>query len=311
MTRLETRHLMTFLAVAEEGSFVGAADILGVSQAAVSQHMSALERVVHATLFERHGGPTPVSVTAAGRVLLPHAKAIVEQMELAQRDLDDLASGVRGRLSCGTFQSVSVQLLPDIVARVRAESPELAIRLVEADENEVLIAQLLDGDLDVAFLAGPLDDARIDVIELGRDPFLVLLPRDHDFALPPRAKAFPTELLNGAPMVGQQPKALQQVIDDGLRPLGVTLRYVFRTNDNGAVQAMVRAGMGPAVMPRLAVDETDQDIVIMPMDPPIEPRPIYIAQSTSQFGLPSADRFVQLAREVSKPRLLPPLRQGD
>jgi DNA-binding transcriptional LysR family regulator len=113
--------------------------------------------------------------------------------------------------------------------------------------------------------------------------------------------------LSDAPMVGQYPRALQQVIDDGLRPFGITLNYVFRTNDNGAVQTMVRAGMGPAVMPRLAIDETDRDIIIMPMDPPIEPRPIYIAQNPSQYGIPAADRFVQLAREISAPRLLPPL----
>ena len=306
MARLETRHLVTMVAVASEGSFVGAADVLGISQAAVSQHMAALERTVQATLFERHGGPTPVSLTAAGRVLLPHANAIIERMGDAQRELDDLASGVRGRLVCGTFQSVSVQLLPDIVARVRAESPELAIRLEEADENDVLIEQLVNGNLDVAFLAGPFDDARIDAIELGRDPFLVLLPRDHDFPISAGAKAFPTELLNGAPMVGQHPQALQQVIDDGLRPLGVTLQYVFRTNDNGAVQAMVRAGMGPAVMPRLAIDEADPNIHIMAMDPPIEPRSIWIAQSTAPHGVPAADRFIQLARELSKPRLLPP-----
>jgi len=304
---MDTRHLNTLLMVAEEGSFIGAADMLGLSQAAVSQHMAGLEKTVGTPLFDRHGGPRPVTLTPAGRILLTHAQAIVERMALAQRDLDDIASGMRGRLVCGTFQSVSVQLLPDIVARVRAESPDLDIRLEEQDENEILIEQLVNGVLDVAFLAGPLDDERIDAIELGRDPFLVLLPKHHTFDLPKRAKFFPTELLAGAPMIGQQPLALQQVIDDGLRPLGVQPRYVFRTNDNGAVQAMVRAGMGPAVMPKLAIDESDDDIIILPMDPPIEPRAIYIAQNTSPHGIPAADRFVQLAREISAPRLLPSL----
>lgn len=307
MTRLETRHLQTFLMVVKEGSFIGAADMLGFSQAAISQHIAALERTLGAALFERQGGPKPVVLAPAGRVLIPHAQAIVEHMQLAQRDLDDLASGMRGRLGCGTFQSVSVQLLPDIVARVRAESPDLAIRLEEQDENEILINQIINGELDVAFLAGPLHDARIDVIELGRDPYLVLLPKNHDFPLDPHATAFPTALLSDAPMVGQHPRALQQVIDDGLRLLGISLQYVFRTNDNGAVQAMVRAGMGPAIMPRLAIDESDENIIIMPLDPPIEPRSIYIAQSTSQHAIPAADRFVQLAREISAPRLLPPL----
>jgi DNA-binding transcriptional LysR family regulator len=304
---MDTRHLQTLVMVAHEGSFIGAADMLGLSQAAVSQQIAALEKSVGTPLFDRHGGPRPVTLTPAGRILLAHAHAILDRMAVAQRDLDDLASGMRGRLMCGTFQSVSVQLLPDIVARVRAESPDLDIRLDEQDENNILIEQLVNGDLDVAFLAGPVNDDRIDAIELGRDPFLVLLPKHHTFDLPRRAKFFPTHLLSGAPMIGQQPQALQQVIDDGLRPLGVQPHYVFRTNDNGAVQAMVRAGMGPAVMPKLAVDESDDDIVILPMDPPIEPRAIYIAQNISPHGIPAADRFVQLAREISAPRLLPSL----
>jgi len=306
MSRMETRHLETLVMVAEEGSFIGAADMLGISQAAVSQHMANLEKAVGATLFDRPGGPKPVTLTPAGQVLHTHAEAILSRMATAQQDLEDLASGTRGRLLCGTFQSVSVQLLPEIVARVRAETPELGIRLVEQDENDILIDLLLAGDLDVAFLAGPLTETRVDLIELGRDPFLVLLPKDHDFPVRPGATSFPTELLSGVPLIGQQPRALQQVIDDGLRPLGVQPSYVFRTNDNGAVQAMVRAGMAPAVMPRLAVDLSDTDIVILPMDPPIEPRAIYIAQRSSEHVLPAADRFVQVAQEVSKPRLLKP-----
>jgi DNA-binding transcriptional LysR family regulator len=301
---LESRHLQTLVEVAAEGSFIGAADTLGVSQAAVSQQMATLERALGIALFDRPGGPRPVTLTAAGRILLGHAELVLAQLEAARLDLEDFASGTRGRLTCGTFQSVSVQLLPEIIARVRGSKPDLAIELVERDENDELIDLLLDGTLDIAFLTGSLDDPRVDTIVLGWDPFLVLLPRQHEFPIAASAKAFPAELLVDIPMVGQQPRALQQEIDDRLRPLGVQPRYAFRTNDNGAVQAMVRAGMGPAVMPRLAIDLDDPDVVILPLEPAVEPRPILVAQRISAQSAPAADDFIDVARKVGRARLL-------
>jgi DNA-binding transcriptional LysR family regulator len=301
---LESRHLQTLVEVAAEGSFIGAADVLGISQAAVSQQMAALEREVGVVLFDRPGGPRPVTLTAAGRILLGHATGVLTRLQAARRDLEDFASGTRGRLTCGTFQSVSVQLLPEIIARVRSAKPDLAIELVERDENEELIDRLIDGTLDIAFLAGSVNDPRVDTVVLGWDPFLVLLPKDHDFPLTASATSFPAELLIDTPMVGQQPRALQQEIDDRLRPLGVQPRYAFRTNDNGAVQAMVRAGMGPAVMPRLATDLDDPGVVILPIDPPVAPRPILVAQRISAQSAPAADDFINVARQVGRARLL-------
>lgn len=301
---LESRHLLTLVAVVTEGSFIGAADVLGISQAAVSQQMAALERAAGVVLFDRPGGPRPVTLTAAGRILHGHAEQVIAQLTAARRDLEDFARGTRGRLTCGTFQSVSVQLLPEIIARVRDSKPDLAIELVERDENDALIDLLIDGTLDIAFLTGAVDDPRIDTIVLGWDPFLVLLPATHSFVLEPNAHAFPAELLIDIPMVGQQPRALQQEIDDRLRPLGVQPRYAFRTNDNGAVQAMVRAGMGPAVMPRLATDLDDPGVVILPLEPPLEPRPIYVAQRISSQPAPAADDFIHVARQVGRRQLL-------
>jgi DNA-binding transcriptional LysR family regulator len=304
LSPLDSRQLQTLVLVAEEGSFVGAADALGISQAAVSQQMAALERSAGATLFDRPGGPRPVTLTPAGRIVHEHAIRILTEIDSTRRALEDLSTGIRGRLVCGTFQSVSVQLLPDLVAQVRRETPDLGIELVERDANEELIELLRDGVLDVAFLSEDASHPDLDIIELGRDPFLVLIPAVHDFPLPADAAAFPAEYLMDTPMVGQQPHALQQEIDDRLRVVGIYPRYVFRTNDNGAVQAMVRAGMGPAVMPRLAIDTDDPGVVILPLDPPIEPRRILIAQRASAHSAPAVDRFIELARGISRTRLM-------
>jgi len=149
---VEFRHLRALRAVADEGSFVGAADVLGFSQAAISQQIAGLEKAVGTSLFDRPGGPKPVTLTPAGRVMLRHADAVVDRLTVAQRDLSDLYTGTAGRLVVGTYQSVSVQLLPELVREMRSASPDIDIHLVEHDDNESLVAALMNGDLDVTFL---------------------------------------------------------------------------------------------------------------------------------------------------------------
>lgn len=300
---VQLRQLSALRAVAEEGSFVAAADVLGFSQAAISQQIAGLEKAVGQSLFDRPGGPRPVTLTPAGRLLLGHADAVIDRLASAEQELSDLESGTAGRLIVGTYQSVSVQLLPELVQQMRAAAPNLHIHLIEHPDNESLIDDLLIGSIDVTFLTGPYEDSRIEVIELGIDPFVVVLPADSDYVREHKGRTFPTAALMGEPMVGQHVCDCQRVIDEGLRSCGVRPRYVFRSNDNGAMQGMVRAGMGPAVMPLLAVDTADPGIVVKSLDPPLDPRTILIALRRGSTPLPAAERFVKIAKVACRKRL--------
>jgi DNA-binding transcriptional LysR family regulator len=300
---VEIRHLNALRAVAEEGSFVGAADILGFSQAAISQQIAGLEKAVGASLFDRPGGPKPVTLTPAGRLLLKHADAVIERLAAAERDLSDLVSGTAGRLIIGTYQSVSVQLLPELVREMRSAAPHLGIHLIEHGDNEQLIEDLIAGVLDITFLTGPCEDGRLDIITLGTDPFVAVLAADSDHARMSKGKTFPTMSLANVPMVGQHPCDCQTAIDNGLRATGIHPQYVFRSNDNGAMQGMVRAGMGPAVMPLLAVDTSDPGIVVRKLDPPLDPRTIQIALRHGSTPLPAAEQFLRIAKSECRKRL--------
>lgn len=301
---VELRHLRALRAVAEEGSFIGAADVLGYSQAAISQQIAGLEQAVGQPLFDRPGGPRPVTLTPAGRILLRHANAIADRLDAAESDLADLASGTAGRLRIGTYQSVSVQLLPEVVRSMRAVAPDLAITLVERDLNDELTEELVSGDIDVTFLQGPYEDSRLDIIDLGYDPYVVILPKEGALARQHPGRVFPTTSISGVPMVGWNPPSRgRDPIDDQLRAHGVKTRYGFRTNDNGAMQGMVRAGMGPAVMPLLAVDTADPGVVVKRLDPPLDPRTILIATPRGATPMPAASTFVRIAKTECRKRL--------
>jgi DNA-binding transcriptional LysR family regulator len=293
------RQLAAMVAVANEGSFGAAADELGLSQATVSQQVAALERLIGAELFDRPGGPRPVTLTPAGRVLLPSAEHMLGHVRAAQRDVDDALAGTAGRVSIGTFQSVSVHLLPRAVRALREVAPGITVALYEGPSSEGLIDDLLDDELDVTFIEGTYTDPRVDVTALGRDPYLLLLATESPLLTHVKKGAFPVEHLEGVDLIGQPPLTYQDDVDGILRGHGITPRYLFRTVDNGAVQAMVRSGVAPAIMPRLAVDMQDEGVVKLPLFPQVAARTISLAIRSGDNVLPAARAFMAAAVEAA------------
>lgn len=301
---LELRHLLALRAVAAERSFVRAAERLGFTQSAISQQIAGLERAVGTTVFDRPGGPRPVELTPAGHLLLAHADAVVDRLDAAEDELRRLLAGEAGRLVIGTFQSISVKILPAVVGRLRRERPGVEIRFFEHDDAEVLHQRLFDGTLDLTFTSDPAPDDRWDLVELGQDPFVALVAAEEAAQVVIDGVVSAAELRR-APLIGQHPNSCQMLIDRGLRSIGVDTDYLFRSNDNGAVQAMVRAGMGRAVMPYLAVDPTDPEVVVCAIDPPLAPRHLMLARRRGRTASAASDRFVALAVEVCAGFTLP------
>lgn len=296
---VDTKHLVALVAVADEGSFAGAAAILGYSQAAISQQVASLERALGEPMFDRPGGPRPATLTPAGHVVLRHARLILERLDDIDNDLRHLQAGTGGRVVCGTFQSITVTFIPDLVIAMREVMPSVALQLYEQDMDEDLQGAVVAGDIDVAFMTNPTRiDHRVELIELGTDPYVVLTPA----AERPKRRGMPfaIEDLADAPLIGQKESLYQAIVDDGLRALGVPPHYVFRTNDNGGVQAMVRAGLGYAVMPRLAVDARDEGIVVRPLEPALTPRTIYVGIRRGGSRLPAAERIVTMLRRIAR-----------
>lgn len=298
---LEIRHLAALVAVADEGSFARAATALGFTQSAVSQQIASLEKAVGLPVLDRPKGPRPAELTPAGRLLLAHARDVLGRIESVHAELDQLRRGVTGRLVVGTFQSVSSEILPPIVGRMRAEVPQVDIGLFETDDQTALVERICSEELDLAFTVDARDGERLQSELLGYDPFVVLVAADD----PIGATARPEDI-SDHPLIGQPDTNVCQVlIDQRLSDAGVRPNYVFRSQDNGAVQGMVRSGMGRAIMPLLAVDPEDPGIRVLPLDPPLASRTIQLTRRLGRTLPPAADRFAAIAREVCAERLQP------
>jgi DNA-binding transcriptional LysR family regulator len=295
LRELELRHLIALDAVATEGTFGRAAVRLGYTQSAVSQQIAALERIVGGSLFDRPGGPRPVALTPLGELVLIHARDIIDRVDAAGEAVDRFVAGETGRIDVGTFQSVTNAILPAIVTRLRAENPTVDIRLFEDEDKNHGPGRVLTGELDVAFTVGRPASPDLDSLVLLDDPF-VLITRPGELPDAP----YPTARLDGASLIGYPPSACQQDIEDGLRKAGAVPTFVFRTLDNGAQLAMVRAGMGWAVMPLLCVDVRDSAIDLRPLRPAIPPRQICLVWRRDRTLSPLAARLIAVAQDVAE-----------
>src|SRR6266487_875951 len=172
---VELRHFLALEAVARTGSFGKAAKTLGYTQSAVSQQIATLERLVGQKLVERPGGPKPVSLTEAGRLLLTHAESIAARVAAAQADLTALGDGEAGTLRVGVFQSVGQRILPELMRRFIRAWPQVKVTLTESANDEELLALVERGDLDLTFSDLPLTEGPFESVELLRDPYVLVV----------------------------------------------------------------------------------------------------------------------------------------
>jgi DNA-binding transcriptional LysR family regulator len=297
---VELRHLAALEAIATEGTFGRAAEKLGYTQSAISQQIAMLERIVGERLIERPGGSRPVTFTEAGRILLRHAESIVARLQAAQADLAALSSGEAGSLTIGTFQSVGAKILPEMLRRFVTAWPEVDIHLRESPDDGDLAAAVERGELDLAFVQLPLDNPSLEAIELLRDDYVLLTSLDSPLATDRRAPTL--REIAEQPLIGSRTCRSSNLLLDQFRAAGLEPSYAFRSDENGVVQGLAGAGIGVALVPRLAVDENDESVQIVELGPKIAPRIVGIVRHRDRYHSAAARAFVATALDVGRER---------
>src|SRR5213078_4185369 len=292
---IDLKHLRALRAVAERGTFWAASEQLNASLSTVSDHVSALETLVGQRLVERSRGRRTVELTEAGRVLLGHAEAIESRLRAAEADFHAYAAGQSGSLRIGIYQSVANKVLPEVMRRFKQRWPDVDVQLTEAAHDNDLIDAVEGGDLDLTFAIQPIPAGPFEVRELMRDPYVLVTPAGSSMASHrPRIGD-----LAGLPMIGFQHGKHQDLAEDFLLGRGVRPRIVFRSNDNGTVQAMVASGLGFALAPLLAVDENDPKVRLIELAEPVPPRVLVVVWHRDRYRPPAGAAFVDTAIAVA------------
>ncbi len=290
MRDVELRHLTTLAAIADERTFGRAAARLGYTQSTVSQHIAALERAVGGAVFDRPGGPRPVRITPLGSVVLSRARELLDRAHQLTEAVERFKAG-GGRIDIGTIQSVSNVILPTVVRRLRDERTDCDIRLSEEEPEAPVM-----GDLDLLFYDGRIS-GEVEHRKLLDDPYL-LVARPGDFADGPAR----VRDLDGAPLVAWPATCDQPRLEEALAECGARPRIVFRTAGNETILSMVRAGMGVAVLPWLAVHGADvwaDDRLRVHELRAVPARAIYLHWPAGRARSPLAVRTTEIAIDVA------------
>ncbi len=244
---MELRHLEHFVAVAEERNFTRAARRLHLVQSALSVSIRALERELHAQLFERT--TREVRLTDAGRLLLPEARRTLDAAAAAQAVVLGAQEGLRGTLRLGMMQVIGVADIGSLIARFHRERPLVDIKPTTAPGGSAaMISDVRGGALDAAFVAvsGP-DQPGLTVTTLASEPVLLGCPSDHPLAR--RAVVSVSELAD-EPFVDYTPGWGTRTIADQLfARVGIDRSIGIEVPDSSIQASLVRAGLGLAILP--------------------------------------------------------------
>ena len=299
---VELRHLLALQAVAEEGSFGRAARSLGYTQSAISQQIAALERIVGQRLIDRPGGPRPVTLTDAGTLLLTHARAINARLAAAQADLDAFGNGDSGPLSIGTYQSVGARDPPHAAGRVprRVAEGRCSAGRVGRRPRAARARRARRDRRQLLRLPARGRTVRVDRAHARS----VRARRGRRLAARRREKAPTLREILDLPLISYRTCRTTQRVEERLRLAGREPEVVFRSDDNGTVQALVAAGVGVALVPRLTVDPFDNSIAVIDLGDRVPPRIIGVAWHADRQLTPAAQMFIQAAEAVCRSKEL-------
>jgi DNA-binding transcriptional LysR family regulator len=297
--------------VVARGSFSAAAEELSYTQSAVSQAIARLEKETGATLVirDRRG----VRPTAAGATLVEHAEAILGQVEAAEQGLAAVLGVRGGRLRAASFPSAGATLMPLAVATFRERHPDVALTLAEGEPEEIA-PRLRVGEFDLALLfefpgARERIGAGLRSTALLEDPMDVVLPADHPLAAKPSLAL--SDLRDEQWVQTSESSPCARHVVRSCLAAGFEPHVTFESDDYETVQGLVAAGVGVALIPRLALTRLHPDIAVRALAPRSPTRKV-IAATTSGPGVAPAARtmlkvLTDVAREYGDARASGPL----
>ncbi len=286
---MNLRDLSYAQALAETLHFGEAAKRCHVSQSTLSIQIKKLEESLGTPLFERDA--KTVRLSEAGAALLPTIRKILEGASDLTRHAQALRDPLAGTVRLGAFPTLAPYLLPHIMPDLTQALPNVRFELIE-EKTETLVARLLEGSLDAAFIALPADYARLDALALFAEPFCLAvapgdpLARERKLKLDDLARANILLLDEGHCLRAQSLELCQRI--------GIGESQSYRATSLETLRHMVASGAGATLMPQLAV-KPDDGLVYLPFQNPTPQRHIALVfrSSTARRVL-----FARMAQEV-------------
>lgn len=245
--------LRTFVTVIEQGSFSEAARVLDISQPAVTMQMQALEAALGTTLLDRRY--RRVDLTEAGRILLPHARTVLEQLDLAQGEVAALSGTVSGHLTISASTTPGVYVVPRLLGGFLVSHPQVTATIAIHDTAEVVEA-IETGAAQLGITGATVRGARVEFEQMGQDELVCICPPDSplvgesDVSLSDLAEAIWIMREQGS---GTRQVAERVLVEHGLEP--AELRVAVELGSGEAIVNAVEGGLGVSIVSRYVAEK--------------------------------------------------------
>ena len=292
---MEIRQLRAFVAIAESGTFTAGALRVHVTQAAISMQIRQLETEIGAKVFVR--APRHVILTEAGEQLLRRARHILREHDAAIDEIAELAGAERGRLRIGSASAMVLsEQLPAILKELRKQHPAAEISVISGT-SEVLVDQILGGDVDVAFVSLPVDVRGIKTERLSQDQLVAIASPRHKLAKQRTISAY--TLAGERLILGERGGNTRRLIDQFFAQAGASLHVAMELSRQQAIKRMVEEDMGVGIVPLQSVkEEVERGRLIRWWIEGAEINwELGIAQLSNGYDSPIMQKFVALAHK--------------
>jgi transcriptional regulator, LysR family len=248
MTTLNLGYLATFRLVIQRGSFSAAADVLGISQPAVSLQIRQLEQFLQTRLVERTG--RGIKATAAGQALLVHGERIEQAVDETLRSVSAFNHDVSGTITLGTGATACIHLLPPLLQQLRSDYPLLRVGVTTGNTIDIVRA-VEENRLDMGLVTLPVSGRALDVMPVMDEEFVFIASLAQQAMF---TDLRPDALHAQPPIAFESGSGTRALIDGWFEACGLTIAPAMQLGSIEAIKRMVRSGLGYSIVPKMAVE---------------------------------------------------------
>lgn len=293
------RRLQVFHTVARVMSFTKAAEILHMTQPAVTFQIKQLEDAFNTRLFDRTHNK--ITLTEAGRVVYDYAEQILESYAKMANDVKDLTGDITGALVIGASTTIAEYLLPRLLGVFKKQFPDVTLRL-QVGNTDAIVSMVENNLLDLGIVEAPVYNKNLEVITCRLDELVVIVPPDHPLA------AFDTirpEQLTQYPFIlREEGSGSRAVIDEYMRNAGmnfIDFDIVMELGSPESVKMAVESEVGVAITSRTTLSKEIKlgTLKAIPLNPPLM-RPFSHVRQRYKFRHRAVGQLLEFAEQYCK-----------
>jgi DNA-binding transcriptional LysR family regulator len=290
---MQIETLKVFCDLVETESFTKAAQISSITQSAVSQQISSLERTFKSLLIER--SRKKFRLTREGQVLYDYGKQIIQTYESLNNQLHDLQDIISGNIRVATIYSIGLHDLPAFVQRFMASYPTVTVHVEYRHSNQVY-EDVHGNSVDLGLIAYPVKDAKLETIPLHKDLLVVICHPQHPFA---KQKSVELKQLTGQNFIGFDPESpTRKALDKIFRTHGVGIKYAMEFDNVETVKRAVEIENGVAIVPQGTVlqEVSKRTLAVLPIADGEFYRPLAVIYKKNKVLSPAMKEFLAVLK---------------